>query len=355
MESEEETEKGRKNGKERKKRKKEGSSDSESDEEIQSFAIGMTAEAQIDGLFSDPQAVGKFVEKRIGKVNSVRITRNGLVIIECKDKEQVFKALNIQQFNKCYVKMFHLEGKRKVRGVISGVPLTVKQDHIVDVDGVCEARRLTRFKDGKREESSSVCLTFEGNVLPDRVYIEYMSYRVRPYERAPLRCYCCQLYGHVAAVCRGTKTCGRGGKEGCKGECEGKEEIKCIHCGGHHYAGSAQCPRKIKEVMVHRMRTEKKGISYAEAVRKVEGTNEERKTEQKKQDERRNDNNNICMDKTRFLAFIAMVINCAVEISRKTERITMVLEAARRFLNVVDVTGEDLDAVLREGVTAAQT
>ena len=200
-----------------------------------------------------------------------------------------------------------------------------------------------------------MCLTFEGEVVPERVYIEYISYRVRPYERAPLRCYCCQQYGHVAAVCRGIKTCGRCGKEGCKGECEGKEEVKCIHCEGQHYAGSAQCPRKAKEVLVHKMRTEKRGMSYSEAVKRVEGSNEKRKTVQKEQEEKGNIHDNICMDKTRFLAFIAMVINCAVEISRKTERITMVLEAARRFLNVVDVTGEDLDAVLREGVTAAQT
>ena len=94
----------------------------------------MTAEAQIGGLFSDPHAVGKFVERRISRVSSVRITRNGLVIIDCKNKEQVYKAPSIQQYNKCYMKMFELDGKRKVKGVISGVLLTVKQDHILDTD-----------------------------------------------------------------------------------------------------------------------------------------------------------------------------------------------------------------------------
>ena len=182
-----------------------------------------------------------------------------------------------------------------------------------------------------------------------------MSYRVRPYERGPLRCYCCQQYGHVAAVCRGNKVCGRCGKENCKEECKEKEKAECIHCGGDHYAGSAQCPRTIKEVKVNRMRTERR-VSYAEAVKRVEGQKESGVDEKREPEERGNvHGSNICMEKTRFLAFIAMVINCAVEIQRKSERIKMVLAAAKRFLNVVDVTGEDLDSVLREEYTEAQT
>ena len=61
------------------------------------------------------------------------------------------------------------------------------------------------------------------------------------------------------------------------------------------------------------------------------------------------------MGKKGFLAFIAMVINCAVEIQRKSERIKMVLDAARRFLNVGDISGEDLDTALREGFAPTQT
>ena len=50
-----------------------------------------------------------------------------------------------------------------------------------------------------------------------------------------------------------------------------------------------------------------------------------------------------------------MVINCVVEVKGKSEKmikIKMVLEAARRFLNIVDITGEDLDITLREGCAA---
>ena len=61
------------------------------------------------------------------------------------------------------------------------------------------------------------------------------------------------------------------------------------------------------------------------------------------------------MDKGQFLAFIAMVINCAVEMQGKSERIQMILDAARTFLNIVDISGEDLDSKLSEGFALTQT
>lgn len=54
------------------------------------------------------------------------------------------------------------------------------------------------------------------------------------------------------------------------------------------------------------------------------------------------------MDKKGFLAFIAMVINCAIEVKGRSERINMVSEAARRFLNIVDISEEDLDTLLKD-------
>lgn len=49
---------------------------------------------------------------------------------------------------------------------------------------------LTQFREGEKD-SNSVYLSFEGELL-DSVYYDYMCYRVRPYERAPFRCFSCQ-------------------------------------------------------------------------------------------------------------------------------------------------------------------
>lgn len=83
---------------------------------------------------------------------------------------------------------------------------------------------------------------------------------VRPYERAPLRGFCCQEYGHVAAVWRGVRRCGRcgqGQRRSLWGECEeDEEEAKCFHCEGSQNAGSAKCPDRREGVKVDKIRAE---------------------------------------------------------------------------------------------------
>ena len=99
-------------------------------------------------------------------------------------------------------------------------------------------------------------------------------------------------------------------------------------------------------------------ISYAQAVKKLDERESVGEQEQKEVEERGNEaekKNTICLDKKGFLAFIAMVLNCALEIPRKSERIKMVLDAARRFLNVGEISGEELDDMLREGCAPPQS
>lgn len=60
----------------------------------------------------------------------------------------------------------------------------------------------------KREGRTSVRVTFEGH-LPRRVYHESVCYRVTPYERAPFRQFWTQACGHVAAICRRVRRCGK--------------------------------------------------------------------------------------------------------------------------------------------------
>ncbi len=75
-----------------------------------------------------------------------------------------------------------------------------------------------------------------------------------------------------------------------------------------HNTGSAQCPKRIKEVKVNKIRTEK-GLSYTEAEKSLE-RNDEREAVLKEQVH--GADQNICMEKKQFLVFIAMVINCVV-------------------------------------------
>ncbi|XP_044076754.1 uncharacterized protein LOC122887519 [Siniperca chuatsi] len=297
-----------------------------------------TAVTQTDRIFKDPHDIGKFVGGKLGDVRSVSTRRSGMVIIDCISKGQKDRALKICAFgDHSSVTCFPLGSEVKKKGVVSGVPLTVEA-----VEGVCEARRLTRFQNGEKEDSNSVCSTFEGDLL-ERVYLDYVCYRVRPHKRAPLRCF--KNMDKLLQYVEESEDVGDVGRITVMWR-----SAKCLHCEGNHHAESAQCPKRLREVKVNKIRAEK-GMSYAEAAKRMERNGEMVAVQKEKEQKWNRDDQSICMDKKRFLAFIAMVRNCAAEITGKSERIKMVLDTARRFLNV----GEDLDVTLREGVAPTQT
>lgn len=55
------------------------------------------------------------------------------------------------------------------------------------------------------------------------------------------------------------------------------------------------------------------------------------------------------------MAFLAMVINCAAAIERKSEKIVIIGDTPRRFLCVVGVSGETVQQLLREAFRLFQT
>ena len=325
----------------------EPSEESEVEVEVK-HVVGIRVVLQVDGIFKDRHEVAKFVGKKLGEVKSVRIARSGIVVVECMSEEQKEAAIRrLKWFNGCDVECFELGKKAKSTGVITGVPLSMEVEAFLELEGVSQVRRLKRYRDGEKEDSLSVCITFNGD-LPERIYCEYVTYKVRPFDRGPLRCYRCHAYGHAAAVCRGAIRCRRCGVEGCDDGCLEREPT-CFQCKGEHFAGARQCPVRKREETVNRIRG--KGISYAEAVKRVEGEGKEGAAGKR---ETKREENTISMDKGHFLAFIAMVINCAIEMKGKTERIRMILDAARRFLKIEDISGEDLDKLLREGFMPTQ-
>ena len=342
---------------EKKKRKR--SSDARSSSESEQYVVGMRSVTKRNGIFSDAHEIGRYISGQVGKIRILRVTRSGTVIVECRSKKQRNEMVKIKEYEDgSEIVWFKLEGKPRRKGVISGVPLSITTDIIMDyVDEAYDARRMTRYREGEKQLSKSICITFEEDI-PERVFIDYVCYRVRPYEEAPLRCYCCQEYGHVAAVCRGERKCGRCGSKDCKKrQCEEqKVQAKCSNCDGNHHAGAAQCPKRNMEEKVERIRKEVR-MPYAEAVKRLEETGQSKPESDQTRGKEKVSNNeqNICLDKKRFLAFIAMVINCAVDIQSKTERIKMILDAATRFLDIVDISGDNLNDTLRGGLASAQT
>ena len=79
--------------------------------------------------------------------------------------------------------------------------------------------------------------------VPDRVFYQMVSLRVRPYSPPPPRCFSCQRYGHGAISCRRQSVCTRCSSPGhTVKDCAVATTPRCVSCKGPHTASSARCP-----------------------------------------------------------------------------------------------------------------
>lgn len=81
---------------------------------------------------------------------SVRVTRRGLILINCISEEQRKIAVGLKRIQTTEVLCFELWSRAPVKGVISGVPTDVQVEYLKRIPGVVGARRLTRLLNEQR-------------------------------------------------------------------------------------------------------------------------------------------------------------------------------------------------------------
>lgn len=311
-----------------------------------------------------PIALTTELKKLIGEIKSAKVMQDGALLMICVNGEQRIKAMRIKKVCKQEVVSCKPVGERTgVSGVISGVPIEVSVEEIKkNLEGgkVGEVRRLQMNRDGSRVDSLSVMLKFEEEVLPERVRIGYISFPVRAYVKAPMRCYNCQRYGHIAKVCKAKKRCARCGGEHDYGRCEEDAEVKCCNCGGAHSVAYGGCAVRKKAVEVQKEK-DKTNLSYAEAVKLVERRSKEKVEEGNKRGQNVSEarvqireegvrevrEDVLGVSKKNFVLFMAEVINCTAQTEKRTEKIQIIVKAAERFLGVKGLTWEKV----RDGLT----
>lgn len=93
-----------------------------------------------------------------------------------------------------------------VTGVISGIPTEIKEEEIeADIESeypVVGVRRLTRFVDGDRVQTTRVSITFRAHDLPKQVKIFCCRSSVRPFFQKVVICTKCLRFNHREQNCR---------------------------------------------------------------------------------------------------------------------------------------------------------
>lgn len=254
-----------------------------------------------------------------------------------------------------------------MKGVITGISTDVSVESIKrNLSGavVVDVKRLKYVKNEQKVDSLSVMIHFDAEKFPEKVYLGYLSYVVRPYIPPPIRCFKCQKFGHVAAVCNGKQRCARCGGEHEYRKCGHAVDPKCCNCGENHSAGYGGCKVRKDAVKAQNISVSE-GVSYVEALKRVQKNQktsagnaelvEKSSTVDEQVNSRRVKDNTMLIDKMSFIAFMAEVVNCSAQTESRTERIRIILRAAGKYLDVEGVTVEQVNEKLKVQISNTQT
>ncbi|XP_067281993.1 uncharacterized protein [Pseudorasbora parva] len=354
----------------RKKKRKDKTDESDSDresniqderrEEYVIFAKLVDEGDSFGGM--NPMQLTKSLNREIGEIKSAKVLRNGALLVVCKDERQMGRAIKINMINKKKVEC-SMTYRKFAKGVITGIPVNVSVEEVkknITNVKVNEVRRLKINRNGNMLDSLSVMINFDQEKLPERVYIGFMCYDVRLYIPPPLRCFKCQRFGHVAAVCKGKQRCGKCGGEHEYGKCQEGTKLKCCNCGGEHSSAYRGCEVSKRQAEVQRVKAVQ-GISYAEAARKVPGI-----VTMVRQPGNRSKEMNMCQgcDKLKeetlivkrndFVMFMAEIINCSAQTKSRNERIKIIVKSAEKYLDVKGLLWETVRDTLNVETQSSQ-
>ncbi|XP_055522794.1 uncharacterized protein LOC129716976 [Wyeomyia smithii] len=139
-----------------------------------------------------------------------------------------------------------------VTGVLAGIPTDIDIREIkaeIECDcQVVDVYRFNRFRNGIKEPTTRVSVTFRANQLPEMVKLFCCTNKVRPFLQKVLFCENCHRFNHETDNCKGKQRCSR-----CSQIYDEKDEIctnpvKCLYCkSSDHKTTDVTCPERQKQ------------------------------------------------------------------------------------------------------------
>jgi len=215
-------------------------------------AVGENSES----FLRNPVLLAKAIrDSPFGKIDHKDIRTNirrNIVAIELKERNEnvISNLLKVTKLGRWTIKCHRPNADISCFGVVGPIHPDLEISEIFQNIHAKEKKiigisRLEQFQRGTRKPSSSIKVQFEGKTLPDKVYLDMVSFPVRLYVPPPLRCFKCQRLGHTASGCSSAQRCllcaGNHNKDQCSSPVN-----KCANCGGAHKASSNYCEYIIR-------------------------------------------------------------------------------------------------------------
>lgn len=233
------------------------------------------------GTSLHPVTFGRFLFSRSsefqgvkdGSIKSVGRNRIALDFTSAQTANNFIKSPSLSSNNfRAFIPTFNITRM----GIVRGIPVDMSPEEIM-TEVICpsgcgyviKARRMN-FKvvlDGvvSWKPSQTVVLTFDGQILPSKVYLGYNALPVALYTYPTIMCYQCCRYGHTKNQCRSKPACYKCSSDHSGDTCKVDEgNAKCLWCKNNHFAINKCCPEMKRQNNIKAFMSEN-CISYSEA------------------------------------------------------------------------------------------
>uniref|UniRef100_A0A1B0DG77 CCHC-type domain-containing protein n=1 Tax=Phlebotomus papatasi TaxID=29031 RepID=A0A1B0DG77_PHLPP len=207
--------------------------------------------------------IGRIIKRNISKENvkETVITGRKSAVVYCVDRTTANHVANLQDFKdngyEAYIPIYYITSCGIIRGIN-------KQYSEEEIKNEIDARQVKVYKverikrkdtvDGQPEYAPTerMKIFFEGNEIPQYIYINSVRIPCEPFIRFTRQCQLCWEYTHSTRTCTKRspkcKTCGDEGHSSIV--CD--QPPKCISCKGNHPADYINCPEKSRQENINR-------------------------------------------------------------------------------------------------------
>ncbi|KAM0724686.1 hypothetical protein ACS0PU_009070 [Formica fusca] len=203
-----------------------------------------------------PLTVGRLLSSTLKKdITEIKKLGFSKVSVQFKTREAANNLINNSILNSNNLIAYIPSYRVSRQGVIRNVPLDLAENTIKEeIDssaGIISVRRLSRkiidpsTRSVSYAPSKSIAITFEGQTVPQFLYLYMVRYEVSLLISKPSLCYSCYRYGHIKSQCRGQPRCVHCGDKSHDNTspCQNiNQPPSCINCKGPHKTNDPSCP-----------------------------------------------------------------------------------------------------------------